>query len=143
MQLVSIIYQQTTGWGWQSVTWVGLTLTYPTNQQFLQNFHPPKADSGMSKFKVNPGQVNKDQPHPAESAMPSTSEISSGNMKYSWSIQYLLTGVRPEDGISINHYILFLYNAIRLIVQMITISLIIYAFACCGRDCLQNCKKVS
>lgn len=61
-------------------------------------------------------------------------EPGAGNMKYSWSIQYLLIDVRPVDGVSINRCILFLYNAIRLIEQIITISLIIYAFACCGRD---------
>ena len=65
---------------------------------------------------------------------PLFSELVAGNMKYSWSIDYLLIEVKPADGFIINHCILFMYHAIRLIEDVITILVIIYAFTCCGRD---------
>ena len=66
-------------------------------------------------------------------AIRSFSELVAGNMKYSWSIKYLLIEVKPVDGVSINHCILFMYHAIRLMEDVLTVSLIIYAFTSCGR----------
>ena len=58
------------------------------------------------------------------------SETSAGNVKYSWSINYLLL---LHDGNLINHALLLLYNIIRFIGQILIILLLARDFLWRGR----------